>query len=118
VVTAITATYVGPCPPPSDATLFKANVTVNKGPVILNLRWHTDNNGDSDPNTYTITFPGTGEQTLTVTHSETGYQSDTSFDDHVVIVLWPFDGSGPEVVSRPVAYTMTCVAAPPSTPSA
>ncbi|HKD96471.1 MAG TPA: hypothetical protein VKB69_02610, partial [Micromonosporaceae bacterium] len=73
VVSAVDSSYTGLCPPPTDATEFKAVITVRSGPTTVTFRWTTSNGGDSDPSTQTITFPGNGHQSRTVYHNEHFY---------------------------------------------
>jgi hypothetical protein len=73
VVTAVTGSYRGLCPAPSDATTYKAVISVTRGPVTVTFRWTTSNGGDSDPSTQSIRFSGSGHQTRTVYHHESVY---------------------------------------------
>ena len=49
VVSPVNGSYVGPCPPPKDATTYKAVISVSSGPVAVKFRWTTSNGGDTDP---------------------------------------------------------------------
>lgn len=72
-VSAVKSSYTGLCPPPSDATRFKAVISVPSGPATVKFRWTTSNGGDTDPSTQTVTFPSGGAQSKTVYHNESFY---------------------------------------------
>jgi hypothetical protein len=108
-VEAVDATYEGPCPPPQDATTYQATITVSTGPTTVNFRWTTSNGGATDPSTKTITFPGTGRQSRTVTYNENSYLPDQTVNDWVAVnLISPRTGQ-----SNRASYTMTCTPAAP-----
>jgi hypothetical protein len=73
VVSAVTASYSGACPPPVTATTFRAVISVPAGPMTVTFRWTTSNGGDSDPSTQSVHFSGDGPQSTTVYHNEHWY---------------------------------------------
>jgi len=91
-VTALDDTYDGPCPPPRNATSYKAEVRVSSGPVDVALRWATSNGGSSDVSAGVLSFPKDGPQAATVFHNESFYVPDQTVTDWVeAIVLSPVE---------------------------
>jgi hypothetical protein len=86
-VSAVKGSYTGACPPPADATTYRATISVTSGPVTVTYRWTTSNGGDSDPSTKTINFTGTGAQSRTVTHNEAFYLPGETITDWVAVEL-------------------------------
>lgn len=107
-VAAVKGTYSGACPPPANATTYRAVISVTNGPVTVSFRWTSSNGGDTDPSTKTVTFNGTGPQSQTVTHNEAFYLPGTTVDDWIAVnLLSPVQGQ-----SNHVPYKLTCVSAP------
>jgi hypothetical protein len=104
-VSAIKGSYTGSCPPPANATTYQAVISVSSGPVTVSFRWTSDNGGDSDPSTKTVTFPGTGPQSQTVTHNESFYLPDRTTTNSIAVnLLSPTIGQ-----SNHAPYQLTCV---------
>ncbi len=112
-VSAVDGTYSGACPPPKDATTYRATISVNRGPVTVTFRWTGSNGGDTDPSTQTLTFTGTGAQSRTVTHNESFYLPDKTVDDWIAVdLMTPVSAQ-----SNHASYQLTCVPQAPPPPS-
>jgi hypothetical protein len=106
-IQAVEDSYAGSCPPPDDATTYRATISVPSGPATVTYRWTSSNGGDSDPATQTLRFPGAGPQSTTVTHHESFYLPDRTTHDWIAVdILTPQTGQ-----SDHASYTLTCEAA-------
>jgi hypothetical protein len=75
----------------------------------VQFRWTSSNGGDTDPSTKTVTFSGSGPQSVTVTHNEAFYLPGTTVNDWIAVdVLSPTSFQ-----SNHVAYQLTCTTPPP-----
>ncbi|OLB76690.1 MAG: hypothetical protein AUI14_17965 [Actinobacteria bacterium 13_2_20CM_2_71_6] len=103
-VSAIKGSYSGPCPPPKTATTYQAVISVSSGPTTVTFRWTSSNGGDTDPSTKTLTFPGTGPQSQTVTHNEAFYLPGQTTNDWIAVdLMTPSSGQ-----SNHAPYRLTC----------
>jgi hypothetical protein len=102
VLSGVSTSYSGACPPPSSALSFSVRISVSY-PIEMTFHWQTSNGGDSDPTPHTaIVVPNSP---LVVTHSETSYVPGATTNDYVEVAV---AGAGTTGHSNTVNYTETC----------
>jgi hypothetical protein len=110
-VTALSASFRGLCAPPSDATTFKAVISVSGvlagHPVTVRWHWRTRHGGDSDPSVQSHTFNSSGS--YTTTHHESAYPASPypkELDDWAAVVV---STDGTTITSGHAAYSIHCL---------
>lgn len=84
-LTAVNGSYVGICDPPADATSYQATISVSAGPVTVRYRVRNNDRGGSASGVKSLTFSGTGPQTQTVIHQESGYLAEYAIDGTLTV---------------------------------
>ena len=115
-IRAVRSEYKGSCSAPTagDEPEFDGTITVSAGPVVVAYHWTlTDPKGTATPITGTMSFPGTGPQTQTVSFSVpvNTYAPDTVNDGEISFQV---DRPGTAIAPEHPRYVVACAALPAS----
>lgn len=117
-VRAIRNKYGGPCAAASadQEPAFEGTFSVNAGPVTVNYHWTlTDPKGTTKSIPGTLTFSGSGPQTLTADYTLPVNQFVPDTDNEGTISL-QVDSPGTIAAAQQLPYNVSCTSASPSPP--